>query len=58
VAEQFTAVQGKYVKIDDTIKGFKDIVEGRCDDMPEQAFLLRRHDRGAREAAEKMKAIA
>src|SRR5437016_13761473 len=40
VAEQFTGQKGKYVKIADTIKGFKEIVEGKHDDMPEQAFRM------------------
>jgi F-type H+-transporting ATPase subunit beta len=40
VAEQFTGIKGKYVKIADTIRGFKEIVEGKYDDLPEQAFLL------------------
>lgn len=39
VAEQFTGNPGKYVKREDTIKGFKAICEGECDDLPEQAFL-------------------
>ena len=58
VAEQFTGYKGKYVKIEDTIKGFRDIVEGRCDDMPEQAFLYVGTIEEAREAAEKLKATA
>jgi F-type H+-transporting ATPase subunit beta len=40
VAEQFTGAKGKYVPIADTIKGFKEIVEGKHDDIPEQAFYL------------------
>lgn len=40
VAEQFTGMQGKYVKLQDTIKGFKEIVAGQYDDIPEQAFYL------------------
>jgi len=40
VAEQFTGREGKYVKIADTIKGFKEIVEGKHDDIPEQAFYM------------------
>lgn len=39
VAEQFTGNKGKYVKIDDTIRGFKEICDGKHDDIPEQAFL-------------------
>ena len=40
VGEQFTGLKGKYVKIADTIKGFKEIVEGKHDDLPEQAFYM------------------
>jgi len=39
VAEQFTGFPGKYVKIEDTIRGFKEIIEGKHDDLPEQAFM-------------------
>ena len=40
VAQQFTGLEGKYVKIADTIKGFKEIVDGKHDDIPEQAFYM------------------
>jgi F-type H+-transporting ATPase subunit beta len=40
VATQFTGIEGRYVKIADTIKGFREIVDGKCDDMPEQAFYM------------------
>jgi len=40
VAEQFNGIEGKYVKIKDTIKGFKEIVEGKHDNLPEKAFLF------------------
>ena len=40
VAEQFTGNPGKYVKLQDTIRGFKGIVEGKYDDLPEQAFYM------------------
>src|SRR5213596_2945805 len=40
VAQQFTGKEGKYVKIADTIKGFKEIVEGKHDELPEQAFYM------------------
>ena len=40
VAETFTGTPGKYVEIKDTIQGFKEIVEGKCDDLPEQAFYM------------------
>jgi F-type H+-transporting ATPase subunit beta len=39
VAEQFTGRSGKYVKIEDTIRSFKEVLDGKCDDIPEQAFL-------------------
>jgi F-type H+-transporting ATPase subunit beta len=41
VAEQFTGQKGKYVKIADTIKGFQEIVEGKHDEIPEQAFYMK-----------------
>ena len=40
VAEAFTGTPGKYVKLDDTIKGFQEIVDGKHDDIPEQAFYM------------------
>ncbi|HEX5217671.1 MAG TPA: F0F1 ATP synthase subunit beta [Vicinamibacterales bacterium] len=40
VAEQFTGYKGKYVAIGDTVRGFKEIVEGKHDEIPEQAFYL------------------
>jgi len=40
VAEQFTNLPGKYVKLEDTIKGFKGIINGDYDDLPENAFYL------------------
>lgn len=40
VAEEFTGSKGKYVKLEDTIKGFKELVEGKHDDVPEQAFYM------------------
>ena len=40
VAEQFTGIKGKFVKIEDTIRGFSDIAAGKYDDLPEQAFYL------------------
>jgi F-type H+-transporting ATPase subunit beta len=41
VAETFTSIPGKYVKIADTIRGFKEICEGQHDDLPEQAFMMK-----------------
>ena len=40
VAEQFTGTPGQYVELDDTIRGFKGILEGRYDDLPEEAFYM------------------
>jgi F-type H+-transporting ATPase subunit beta len=40
VAEQFTGIPGKYVKLEDSVKGFREIVEGKHDDIPEQAFYM------------------
>jgi len=58
VAEQFTGLAGKYVKIEDTVRGFKEIVEGKHDDLPEQAFYMVGPIEEAREKAEKMAATA
>jgi F-type H+-transporting ATPase subunit beta len=54
VAQQFTGLEGRYVKIADTIKGFQEIVEGKCDDMPEQSFFMVGTIEEAREKAEKI----
>jgi F-type H+-transporting ATPase subunit beta len=40
VAEQFTSIPGKYVPVKETVRGFKEILEGKYDDLPEQAFLM------------------
>jgi F-type H+/Na+-transporting ATPase subunit beta len=56
VAEQFTGAPGRYVKIADTVKGFKDINEGKYDDIPEQAFYMKGKIDEVLEAAEKLKA--
>jgi F-type H+-transporting ATPase subunit beta len=40
VAQQFTGLEGKYVPVADTIRGFKEIVEGKHDEIPEQDFYL------------------
>ena len=55
VAEQFTGIPGKYVSIADTIKDFKEIVDGKHDALPEQAFYLVGTIEEAQEKAEKMK---
>jgi F-type H+-transporting ATPase subunit beta len=58
VAQQFTGREGKYVKIADTIKGFKEIVEGKHDDIPEQAFYMVGTIEEALEQAKTMAAAA
>jgi len=40
VAEQFTGMKGKYVKVEETIRGFSEIAEGKHDEIPEQAFYM------------------
>jgi F-type H+-transporting ATPase subunit beta len=40
VAAQFTGLEGKYVKLEDTIRGFRELVDGKHDDLPEQAFYM------------------
>ena len=55
VATQFTGLEGKYVPIEDTIRGFKEIVEGKHDDIPEQAFYMMGTIEEVEERAEKMK---
>ena len=56
VAEAFTGTPGKYVKLEDTIKGFKMIIEGKVDDIPEQAFYMVGPIEEVMEKAEKLKA--
>jgi F-type H+-transporting ATPase subunit beta len=55
VAAQFTGLEGKYVKLEDSIKGFREIVDGKHDDLPEQAFYM---VGTIEEAVEKGKTIA
>jgi F-type H+-transporting ATPase subunit beta len=58
VAEVFTGSPGKYVSLEDTIKGFKMILSGELDDLPEQAFYLVGNIEEAKAKAEKLKAAA
>jgi F-type H+-transporting ATPase subunit beta len=55
VAEQFTGIAGKYVRLADTVRSFKEILDGKCDDLPEQAFFMVGVIEEARAKAEKMK---
>jgi len=58
VAEVFTGNPGKYVKVADTVRSFKEIIEGKHDDIPEQAFYMKGGIEEVLAAAEKMKASA
>lgn len=54
VAERFTGIQGRYVPLKDTVSGFSEILEGRCDDLPEQAFMMAGTIEDVREKAKKL----
>lgn len=54
VAEQFTGQPGRYVKLKDSIQGFKELIEGKADELPEQAFYMVGTLDEAREKAEKL----
>ena len=56
VGEQFTGLKGKYVSVADTIRGFKEVVEGKHDELPEQAFYMVGTIEEAVEKARAMKA--
>jgi len=54
VAERFTGISGKYVQLKDTVRGFREILDGKCDDLPEQAFMMAGTIEDVREKAEKL----
>jgi F-type H+-transporting ATPase subunit beta len=54
VAEAFTGTGGRYVKLEDTIKGFKMIIEGECDELPESAFYMKGAIEDVFDAAKKL----
>jgi len=56
VAETFTGIPGAYVKVADTVRSFKEIIAGKYDDVPEQAFYMKGAIEEVLETAEKMKA--
>ncbi|NOX16885.1 MAG: F0F1 ATP synthase subunit beta [Chlorobi bacterium] len=56
VAEQFTGMEGRYVKLEDTIRSFKEIIDGKHDDIPEQAFMYAGTIEDVLENAKKMMA--
>jgi F-type H+-transporting ATPase subunit beta len=55
VAQEFTARPGRYVQLKDTIAGFKEIIEGQCDDLPEQAFYMAGTIDEVKETGQKLK---
>jgi len=57
VAEQFTGIPGKYVPVKETVRGFKEILEGTHDDLPEAAFYMVGSIDEAVEKAEKMREV-
>jgi len=58
VAEQFTGRGGRYVKIQDTVRSFREIIEGKHDSVPEQAFYMKGDIGEVLETADKMKDAA
>ena len=54
VAEQFTSLPGRYVPLRETVRGFREILDGKHDDLPEQAFLMVGTIEEAGEKAERM----
>ena len=55
VAEQFTGLKGKYVPLADTVRSFKEVVEGKHDDLPEQAFYLQGDIEDVKKKAEEIR---
>ena len=54
VAERFTGIPGRYVPLKETVSGFREILDGKCDDLPEQAFMMAGTIQDVRERAEKL----
>jgi F-type H+/Na+-transporting ATPase subunit beta len=54
VAERFTGIPGRYVPLKDTVSGFREILDGKCDDLPEQAFMMAGTIGDVRERADKL----
>jgi F-type H+/Na+-transporting ATPase subunit beta len=54
VAERFTGIEGRYVPLKDTVRGFREILDGKCDDLPEQAFMMAGTIEDVREKADKI----
>jgi ATP synthase F1 beta subunit len=58
VATQFTGIEGQYVPIKETVRGFREILDGKCDDLPEQAFMMTGSIEQVRAKAEQLAASA
>jgi F-type H+-transporting ATPase subunit beta len=54
VAERFTGIPGRYVPLKESVLGFREILDGKCDDLPEQAFMMAGTIEDVREKAEKL----
>jgi F-type H+-transporting ATPase subunit beta len=54
VAERFTGIDGRYVSLKETVRGFREILDGKCDDLPEQAFMMAGTIEDVREKADKI----
>jgi len=54
VAERFTGIDGRYVPLKETVRGFREILDGKCDDLPEQAFMMAGTIDDVREKADKI----
>jgi len=54
VAERFTGISGRYVQLKDTVRGFREILDGKCDDLAEQAFMMAGTIEDVRERAQKI----
>jgi F-type H+-transporting ATPase subunit beta len=57
VAEAFTGQPGRYVSVKETIRGFRELLDGKCDDLPEQAFYMVGTIDEAREKSDRLKAV-
>jgi F-type H+-transporting ATPase subunit beta len=54
VAERFTGTEGRYVPLQETVRGFREILDGKCDDLPEQAFMMAGTIEDVREKADRI----
>jgi F-type H+-transporting ATPase subunit beta len=54
VAERFTGIDGRYVPLKETVRGFREILDGKCDDLPEQAFMMAGTIEDVREKADRI----